>query len=228
MTGKLKQKLNKLKKGWKSGGFEYLLYSICSRFPEWLLRYYHAHLIQGDELKVITRKYKDYKVRPADVDDVDKLGSVEIDREKALNRFRRGDTCVIVLKDERVVSISWAATGRLYNRYAGSIVDTGDDGFFLYGVYSVPEERMKGFFASCFELQLAHYTSMNRTKKYGVVEILNSSSLKTHLRMGFKITGETYYIAVAGVSICYYKYWPHKTPKFHIFFRRPPQDLEWV
>jgi len=228
MLNKIREKIENLKKGIKTGGFEYLLYSVCSHFPEWLLRYYHTHLIEGDDLKLITRNYKEYTVRFATEDDAGHLESVEIDREKALHRLERGDTGVIVLHNDRVVSISWAATGRLYNRYAGSILDTGHDGLFLYGVYSVPEERMKGFFGSCFKLQLEHYASLGRTKKYGVVEILNAASLKTHLRMGFKVTGETYYIVIAGISLCYYKSWPHKTGRLHLFFRRPPEGLEWV
>lgn len=228
MFGKIKNRLNNLKSGFKSGGIEYLLYSIGSHSPEWLFRYYHSYLIEGDELKLITRDYKAYEIRFATLDDAENLNSVEIDRDKARHRLKRGDTCVIALKEGRPVSISWAATGRLYNRYAGSILETGDDGLFLYGVYSIPEERMKGFFASCFKLQIEHYAAQSRVKKYGVVEILNTASLKTHLRMGFKITGETYYVALAGMSVCYYKTWPKKTGKFHIFFRRPPSGLEWV
>lgn len=224
----IKDKFKKLIEGIKTGGVEYLLYAVGSRFPEWLFRYYHAYLIEADDLKIITRDYKDYEVRFATLDDIDNLKSVDINREKACHRLERGDTCVIVVKDGQVVSISWAATGRLYNRYAGSVVDTGDDGLFLYGVYIIPEERMKGFFASCFKKQIEYYATQNRTKKYGVVEILNMASLKIHLRMGFKTTGETFYVALAGMSICYYKTWPKKTGKFHIFFRRPPNGLEWV
>ncbi|MEW5925050.1 MAG: hypothetical protein AB1746_13780 [Candidatus Zixiibacteriota bacterium] len=228
MPGYIKNKVRNLINGVKSGGIEYLLYSIGSHFPEWLFRYYHAYLIEADDLKLITRDYKDYEIRFATLDDIDNLKSVEIDREKARHRLERGDTCVIVLKDGRVVCISWAATGRLYNRYAGSIVNTGDDGLFLYGVYSIPEERMKGFFGSCFKMQIEFYAARNRTRKYGVVEILNMGSLKVHLRMGFKTTGETYYIAILGMSICYYKTWPNRNRKFHIFFQRPPDGLEWV
>jgi hypothetical protein len=228
MPSRIKEKLNRLKTGFKSGGFDYLLHSLTSYFPEWLLRYYHTFLFEGDELKLITRKHKDYIIRFATEADAGNLDSVDVDREKALHRLRRGDTCVIVMKDECVVSVSWAATGRLYNRFAGSIIDTGGDGVMLYAIYSRPEERLKGFFASCFKMQIEHYQKLKRNKKYGVVESLNTNSIKTHLRLGFEITGETFYIAIAGISVCYYKKWPYRTRKIHIFFRRPPENLEWV
>lgn len=224
----LKDKWQRFKKGLKDGGIDYLLYSLTSHFPEWLLRYYHVVFIRGEDIKLFTRPHKDYDIRFADESDAGNFEEVESTREKALHRLRRGDSCVIVLKDDRVVSISWAATGRLYNRYAGCIVDTGDDGFFLYGVYSVPEERLKGFFTSCFKKQFEYYAGQGRTVKYGVIEVLNKSSIKAHLRIGFKTVGETYYLAILGISICYYKTWPVKTRKFHIFFKRPPQNLEWV
>jgi len=216
------------KKGIKDGGLDYALTAITHRFPESLLRYYHTNLIKGDEIKLITRNYKDYEIRFATEADAGNMAHVESEKEKALHRLKRGDTCAIVEKDGQIVSISWAATGRLYNRYAGSIIDTGEDGFYLYGVYSVPEVRMKGFFASCFKLQFEHHLKQGRTTKFGAIEVLNKNSIRTHHRLGFKTVGETYCITILGVTFCYYKSWPIKTKKLHIFVKRPPENLEWV
>jgi len=224
----LVEKWRRLRKGISDGGLEYLVCSFASRFPEWLFRYYHTVLIRGDQIKLIVRRRQDYKIRLANADDAGDLEEVGIARRKALYRLDRGDTCAIVSKDKRVATISWAATGRLYNRYAGSIIDTGEDGLYLFGVYSVPDERMKGHLHSCYQLQFEHHAKQGRTLKYGVIDILNKGSLKAHRRMGFQIAGETYCVTLFGMSICYYKTWPHKTPKLHLFFRRPPQNLQWV
>jgi hypothetical protein len=222
------EKLRRLKKGFNAGGFEYLLSSFASRFPEWLFKYYHTYLIEADHLHATNREHKGYSIRFATPEDAGNLESVGVDREKALHRFGRADKCAIVLKGDSVVACAWSTVGRIYVGMSGSIVDTGPDGVYLYGLYSVPEERLKGFHVSCLQKQGSYYESQGRRRKYGVIEALNTNSIVSHLRAGFRITGETYYLAIAGISFCYYRKWPQKTRKVHVFFRRPPQKLEWV
>ncbi len=228
--GVVAEKLSRLKKGYKKGGFEYLLYSITSRFPEWLFRYYHTFLFAGENPKIITRKNPGYTIRFANVQDAGRFADVESDREKALERLERGDSCVIAVRerDAKVVTISWAATGKLYNRFAGTILDTGKDGYYTYGIYSIPEERLKGLHSNCYKMQVEHYEKMGRVKKYGTIDCLNTNSIKIHQRMGDKKVGETYYLALLGISLCYYKKWPFSGPKVDVFFRRPPRKLKWV
>jgi len=228
MFALLKEKSAKFRKGLKSGKLEYLLYAGTYRLPEWLLRYYHTYLIEAEKLNLITRSYKGYATRFATVEDVDKFEAIGVSKDKVQHRLNRGDTCAVVLKGEEIVGLGWAATGRLYNKYGGSIIDTGENGVILYSVYVIPEERLKGFFSLCFAKQVAHYRAQNRNKIYGIIEVLNTGSIKTHLRLGFEITGETYCFTLLGISLCYYKKWPFKTKKIRIFFRRPPENLEWI
>ena len=224
----IRDKFRRFTEGIRKGGLEYLLSSLTSRFPEWLLKYYHTYLIEGDELRLPERRHNGYHIRFATLEDAGNLEDVGVDREKALHRLNRGDKCAIVLKDSRVVACCWSTVGRIYARIGGSIVDTGPDGFYLYALYSLPEERLKGFHISCYLKQIEYHKSQNRHQKYGVIEVLNTNSITSHLRMGFRISGETYYFAVAGMSLCFYKKWPQKTRKLDVFFRRPPRKLEWA
>jgi len=77
------------------------------------------------------------------------LKAVGVSRELALKRMDAGDRCAIAVRDEEVVSMYWAATGKLYIETAGSILETGIDGFYPYNAYTVPSERRKGLFKGC-------------------------------------------------------------------------------
>jgi hypothetical protein len=220
--------MTKAKDKLETYGPEYLLGAISARLPEWLLSYYHTVLISTRSPRLVTRAYKDYLIRPATMDDINNLNTVDIVPSKARERLARGDTCFIVEKAGRVVAISWGAKGKMWVRYGGQVVDTGEDGFFLYGVYVIPEERMKGLIGPLFKLQFEHFGRDNRNHALGAVDIFNKPSIMLHRRMGFDIVGETYCITLLGLSCCYYKQWPDKTKKFHFFFKRPPDDLPWV
>ncbi|UCD18517.1 MAG: hypothetical protein JSV44_06310 [Candidatus Zixiibacteriota bacterium] len=212
----------------KECGFGYILFAISERLPEWLFSYYHSVLLTCTNPKLLTRRYKDYAVRFATEADMDNLGTVGTSKEKALERFHRGDTCVIVEKDGRIVSISWVAIGEVFIRYGGTILDTGPEGLYLYGVYTIPEERMKGFIGPMFKSQLEYHARRNRKLAIGAVDFFNKPSLALHRRMGFNTVGETYGIIAAGISIVHYKKWPYKTRKLHVYFKRPPRNLPWV
>lgn len=210
------------------GFFEKVLHALSWRLPWWMFSYDHTYLIGGRELKLQVREYPQYEIRQATLDDVGAMTRAGIREALFRHRIKRGDHCILVLKDGRAVSWSWSATGRLFLMLGGIIVDTDRTGFFLYDVYTVPEERLKGFIMVCFEKQLEHYHSRGCWDIYGTISAFNVHSLKTHFRMGFKTRGEAYSVTMAGINICYYKFWPHKTRRVHIFVKRPPENLECV
>lgn len=210
------------------GFIERVLHALSWRLPSWLFSYDHTYLINGRELKLKVRDYPHYEVRRGVIEDVEIMKKAGIREELFRHRINRGDHCVLVLKDGRAVSWSWSATGRLFLMLGGIIVDTGEKGFFLYDVYTVPEERLKGFIMVCFERQLEHYHQKGCWDIYGTISAFNVHSLKTHFRMGFKTCGEAFSVTLAWVNICYYKSWPHATRKVHVFVKRPPEELECV
>jgi hypothetical protein len=229
MLGKLNAKFRNLKEGYKRAGLSYLIQAIMWRLPSWLLYYDHSLLFGADEPKIIARKHADYIVRQANLNDIDSIDKLDIyPKGKTAKRFKMGDFCHIVLKGEEVVSIIWAKLGKMFAIQAGAIIDTGDDGFFLDGMHTVTHERLKGLHMIVYKSLFDHMASLGRHHILGIIKAENTISILTHQRMNFKIVGETFYFVLLGVSICYYKKWPYKTRKIHIFFKRPPENLDWV
>jgi len=193
-----------------------------------MFSYDHTYLMNGRELKLKVREYPHYEIRQAVIDDVETMKAAGIKEELFRQRIVRGDHCLIVLKEGRAVAWSWSATGRLFMLLSGLIVDTGKNGFFLYDVYTIPEERLKGFIMSLFEKQLEHYHNRDCWEIYGTISAFNPHSLKTHFRMGFETCGDAFSCTLVGINLCYYRSWPHKTRKVHVFVKRPPEDIECI
>lgn len=209
-------------------GFDRVLSGIARRLPSWLLRYDHTYLVTGRNVKLITRDYSGYEIRYATTADVELMMRAGVSRELFEHRLHRGDNCVIVLNEGKVVTWSWAATGRLFLKLSGVTIDLPNDSLFLYDVFTIPEERLKGFITSCFKLQLEHFHKQNRQVIYGVIAASNTGSLKTHYRMGFELAGETFYLKLCGIKFARYAIWPFEHRGARIYFRDLSKRMEWV
>jgi len=229
MLRRIKEKYRRFSKGYKSGGVEYILYMVSSYVPPWFFFYAHQTLVTIHRPEIKAREYDGYRVRAATTDDIESLAELGVfSRDKIRRRLDLGHACTVVVKDGRIVSTGWAATGRIFVKLGGSIIDMGDEAVFVDGLYTIPAERMKGLFASVLKAEYEHFVPQGRNRIYGVIDSINKNSMTSHLRMGFEPAGETRYLILAGVSLCYYKYWPQKMPKLHVFVGRPPDNLEWV
>jgi len=229
MFDKLKAKFRNLKEGYKRAGFLYLIHAIMWRLPTWMFYYDHSLLFATNKPKIIARKYANYIVREANLNDVNSIEKLDIyPKGKTARRLKDGDFCHIVLNGEEIVSIIWAKLGKMFAIQGGSIIDTGDDGFFLDGMHTVTHERMKGLHMIVYKSLFDHMASLGRHRILGLIKAENTISVTTHKRMDFESVGETFYITLMGVSVCYYKKWPYKAKKIHVFFKRPPGNLRWV
>jgi len=229
MTNKLFRKFANLKNGIRQDGWAYLLHAIRWRIPVWLFYYKHAILVSTGKPVFQTRNYTNYHLQIADVNDCELINALNIyTPEKIMRRLEEGDVCHFITKNGKIVSIIWAKLGKMFAIDSGPVIDTGDDAFFVDGLFTIPEERMKGLHTLSFKSLYDYFVSKGRNRIIGVIHSDNIASIKTHNRMKFDITGETYYIIIFGISICYYKKWPNKTKKIHIFTKRPPNGLRWV
>ena len=164
----------------------------------------------------------------ATFDDVERLAREGVREHIFRERLVRGDHCVLVLKGDRVVAWSWSTSGRLYVSSGGIRFDTGNDGFFLYDVYTAPEERLKGFILGCFKRQVEHYRARGGCHVMGTISPFNTESLRTHLRMGFRICGETIGFTVAGIRLCYYRSWLTRRRRIDLVVWRPGREYKSV
>ncbi len=205
-----------------------LVYSISWRLPSWIFYYYHTLLVKSDNPRLPTRKFKTYFLKPVTEEEIPLLVKYGIKEELIRNRLKSGDKCVIMGKDKKIQTIIWGASSKKYLRLSGAILDPGPDGAIIYAGYTTPDARMKGLFAVAFNEIYQSYIAEGRSVLYGAIDTYNKNSLKLHLRMNFKIVGETYFSRLFGIKICYYKSWPYPVRKLHIFIKEPPDGLEWI
>jgi len=228
MYSKVSDKLNRFKNGLRQYGPEYLIYCITSRLPGWFLGYHHTYLLTARELNLNISAEDGLDVRFASHDDIMRSKITAVDRQKSSQRFRNGSKCAVVYSRGKMVSIGWAAVGRIFTRQAGSVIDTKNDGVYVYDVYSLPEERGKGFYRACLKLISDFYSLHQRSRKYVIIDVLNSDSINAHIRLGFRVCGESIHVVLGGINICFYKKWPQKKSRFHIFLKKPPGNSREV
>jgi hypothetical protein len=206
---------------------DYILSAISWRLPNWLFNYTRAYLMSAVNPKLVHRQLTNHFLRFATTDDIPMIERLGIPGRLTKERLANGDRCVILGRENEILSIIWGATGKRYLAISGAILDTGKDGVIIYGGDTKESERLKGFFpATLYELY-AYYTSENRTRIFASVHSLNTASYRVHLRMNFMPIGETVHISLLGANLTWYRKWPYSTKRWHFFFKRPPQGLFW-
>jgi hypothetical protein len=197
-------------------------------FPRWLVSYCRSYLMMTNEPKLISREFKTYFKKFIDLNDLAILDGFGMPGDLVKSRINRGDQGVIIGHGDEVRSILWGASGKKFLKVVGAILDPGQEGFIAYGGYTKEKYRIQGLIPSLFKDLYQYYSNNGIKRVYASVDSVNHVSLNFHQKMNFKIVGETFYFVLLGVSICYYKKWPYKTRKIHIFFKRPPENLDWV
>ena len=213
--------------GLRDFGFEHFLRVLSHLLPYWLFNYNHAIMYVADNLSPDVPPNPECKIRFAVEADAEAAIAVKMDRELFLKRIRRGDTCGVVTQRERIVCMMWASTHRIFSPLTGSILDPGSNGVYFYHLYTLPEERGKGLTRLCYRIQADHYRSLGRTIVYTGVETYNTASHSLVKKFGFWREGETIKFVFLGITVCWYRSWPHPKRRFHIFFRMPT-DIEWA
>jgi hypothetical protein len=219
------EKIRRLRDGFKNLGLEYLLLSLSWRLPRWLFNYDHGLLYAGADLLFTKRDRSDIVIRLATAEDADGLTPLGLPIEVVLERMNHGDTCVVAVQGDEIVSMEWAATGSIFIKSFGSILDTTERGFYVYNGFTLSRERGQGLFIACCVRLFEHYAAQIRGTAFGAISAFNTASIKVHERSGFHQVGETVRIILMGVSFLYTKKWPSSCPRLQIGFLRQPQGL---
>ena len=207
---------------------DYVLNAITWRSPQWLFYYYHTLLISTDNPRLLTRSNPTYFLRFVTGDDMPLLRKFALREQAVAEHLAAGDRCVIMGRDDEIMSIIWGSSDKRYFKLSGAVLDPGKDGVIIYGGFTTEEARFKGLFPTSFQRLYQSYVDEGRPRIYAAIHSTNTASMKLHLRMGFEIVGETYFLALFGLKICYYRKWPHATRRLHIFVKVPPDNLGWV
>ena len=226
MINKLKRHLN----GIKSGGFHYFIGVLKELWPHRFLGTGRVVLVAKESFNIETPAEGEYRARLATLDDLDILGDFGrvFDRKRCEYQLKRGDACVIIFKGDKPVMMGWGATGKLFCRSNAAILDTGNNGYYVYGGYTIREERKRGL-ANLGEMTLVrYYASQDRNIIYVLIDPKNTASITMHKNHGFETLGYSRFFWVFGILICTYKYWPETSVKMRIFLKRPPDGYDWV
>ena len=227
VVGAMRNTIRKFVETLGSYNLDQVIGAISWRLPGWFFNYARAYLMLSIEPKLDHRQFTAYFLRLATTDDISLIERIGIPGSLTKERLANGDRCVIIGKDQEVLSIIWGATGKRYLKISGAILDTGEDGVIFYGGETKESARLKGFFPTTFHELYRSYARENRIRVFASVHSLNTASLKMHLRMNFISVGETVHISLAGINVTYYRKWPQGCKRWHIFLKKPPQGLFW-
>jgi hypothetical protein len=220
--------IGRLKSGFKARGFRYLMEAGLDHIPHELLYFDRFLLMCADRCDIPVRSYSGYEMKMLEPDDLDRIAGFTFPIAQARRELREGSVCLVVVKDRRAVSWRWGATGRLYVRYCNTVVDTGDDGYYSYGLETIPEERFRGHVNTCLKTMHGYFGSANRTLNYTLVSTGNGPNIKMHERCQFRTVGEIITLTVLGMHFCYYLKWPFHNRRFSLTLRTPPKGARPV
>jgi hypothetical protein len=206
---------------------DYILNAISWRMPSWLFIYNKAQLLFTDSPKFLFRESDNQFARRATLEDIPLLEKIGIPGKLFKERMDHGDQCVILMKDNEILSIIWGSGGKRYLKFPGQILDPGEDGFIAYGAETVEKARLRGYIGLTYSLLYKYYLDNGRGKVFGSVHSLNVPSFRNHIKMNFNVVGETIHFSIIGIKFTYYRKWPHPTRKLHIFIKTPPYNLYW-
>jgi len=213
----------------RQGKIDQLLDAIAWSVPHRLFFYHHSILIKTDHPNWNPRPQPGMNIRQVMPDDIGALEKDGFTDKKLLTRLEAGDRGVLMEQGDEIMTIVWGSRGRRFLTLSGAVFDPGEDGFFFYGAYTNTIARNQGLFYNVAEYIHKAYYADNIRWTWGAISASNSAWLNKLLeRMNFTRAGETYYIKLLFLNICYYKSWPHPTRKIHLFLRVPPDNLKCV
>jgi hypothetical protein len=142
-----------------------------------------------------------FVVRFAGVDDLRSLQSFTGKPAETLQRLQRGDRCMVLLSGSEISATEWACYGP--NRYV-------EDWKELRTVFRIPAQacwlfdgsgKQPGAWGSLMA-RLPHLLEeSNASEVYLQSDWANIPSTQSHAKLGFRVVGRVFHLAVAGLSI---------------------------
>lgn len=222
------KKLNKVIRLTLRGEFDKLLDIIAWSVPHSLFFYGHHVLLHtpDPQWKVIIPP--EYNIRFATCDDIEGLTISGSSKYAIAERLAAGDRCLVAEKNGRILTLIWGATGPLYLWACGTTFDAGDDGCFYYCSHTADEARGLGLSGSLHRLIHEAYAREGRCQNWATVSINNTGWLGAITTKNYNVVGETYFVKLFFMRICYYKSWPFPAKKVNVFFKNPPEEYRPV
>lgn len=101
-------------------------------------------------------------------------------------RLRAGDLCFASYKGDKIVSVIWGHKGQYYIRGMGYLHTCNQDGSYVYGAITQPDERQKGLFKALLCLISKELLKSTSRKITALVETENAISMKAFRSIGYR------------------------------------------
>jgi len=210
------------------GNYDYVFDALSWRLPRTLFTYCHALLYHKAHPDWARVEQETYFARLATERDAALLAQIGVREELVRARLARGDCCAIAGRDDELLAAVWGATGKRFQIVSGAPLDTGERGFLVYGAFTREDQRRRGLNRIVRGLLCQQYLAAGRPELFETVNRLNAGPRQLHATQGSTVIGETIYVIVLGLHLCYYVRWPVETKRLRVFLRCPPGDLPWV
>lgn len=224
----LSRKIGKFYQLLSHSNFGRFLDILAWNLPYWLFHYGHNVLIHSENPRWKACDLSNFTAKFATLDDCPDLQESGSAKKDMCNRLKAGDRSYIVFKDDRLLSMVWVATGKIFIKFCGATFDTGHDGCFYYGSFTSEQARNLGLFSGIRNVIYTKLALEGRRKNWGIVSVNNASWLETVLKKNYIIAGETYYLKILFINICVYISWPYPVRRINIFIKNPPKLLRAV
>jgi GNAT superfamily N-acetyltransferase len=127
----------------------------------------------------------------------------EQDPDLVRRRFRCGQRCIAVLRDDRVVGASWTATGQVEVVFLHAMLHVSPGTIYIYDTFVDPRYRGHGISpALTEEIRRIAGTAGDQTLLRGVFPA-NRPAMRANAKSGFKPAGEIGSIRIGSWQRCY-------------------------
>lgn len=141
-------------------------------------------------------------VRAGSPADLEGLVACRDKRRLFEERFAAGDHCVVAVMDGRIVGFEWFSEGPTHRESNhGYLIEIPRGVVYTYDAYVDPGFRNSGFWLRFKAHQAALMKEIGKGRVLTFVEYGNRSSLKAHLRLGFKPQKRVLALRVLGLSL---------------------------
>lgn len=221
----------KIKKYWgliRQGRFDFVLQAIAWSVPKWLFFYSHSVYLKSDNPNWKCASTDGCELRLARPEDAPLFEPIGTSRDTVLERLGAGERAAILLKNGQLLTAVWAGTSKRFLKYCGTIFDPGPDGAFYYGAFTRAEARRRGYYSATRKYLHETLVREGRRLNWSALSANYPGWVNAVMKFNFAKVGETFFIKLLFVKICYYRMWLFPRGKFNLFFKMPSKDMIWM
>jgi len=221
----------KIKKYWgliRQRRYDFVLQAIAWSVPKWLFFYNHAVYLKSYNPEWQCKSIDGCEVRLATLDDAPLFEPIGMPRQTVTERLNAGERAAILLRDGELQAAVWGGTSRRFLKYSGTIFDPGPDGVYYYGAFTRPEARKRGYYTAVRKYLHETFVNEGRRLNWSAVSANYPRWVNAVLKFNFTKVGETFFVKLFFVRLCYYRKWLYPRKKIEISFKAPPKDIIWV